>query len=915
VGREPELAALADRLRGPGGPGGRAEGGSDGGPAGGVVLVAGPAGVGKTTLVEAALRACGPAPVVRGWCPAEAAPPLWPWRAALRRAGFDRPAEPAGATEPAVAASARFAALAAASDALLGAGPLVVVLEDLHWADTASLDLLHQVAAGSSGSALTVVGTVRSPAPEDVAVRLAALTRYGALTLTLPPFTTAEVAALVGPAAAPAVHLRTGGLPLLVAAVRDGSGPGDVAAVVRTLLATLTPEQRTVLEAAAVLGDEVDEGLLAAVVKAADVGATLTSAWHGGLLTADGSRYRFVHALVRDGIIDRLEPSVARRLHRSAAIALDAAEATGGAGSAGRIAAHWRRAGTDPDTLRAAAAWSRRAGEQARAAHAYDDAVRHLDEALADLTLLPDVVDRATTTIELAHAEYLAGRYDRCLVHCADAADLAETIGRGDLVAQAALVLQGVTYDEAAHVVPRLCRRALDHPDVPDALRARLLAQLAVMAADSGRISDALPPARAALALAEAAGDPVAEVEAARAREMTLIAPSDTPERLRLGDLVADRAEVNGQPLAAVIGHGWRMAAGYATGRIEIATDAMAAVERIAGRTQLPLVRWHMHRARAARALLVGAFAESVAQSRQATAIARESGDTTAAAMHFAHGIRLAVVRGAPDALPEGYREAVANAPQMPLVLVQAANAHTLTGALDEARDYYARLVSGFPVPAEHPAWPAVLIEAAGLVHRFGDAATAETAFRQLLPFRPYPGPLGAPTVYFLGTVSRYLGLLAATMGNRADAEELFREAIARNRAVGARPDLAAASLDLAGVLRDGQPSRAGLAEAAALARDALGLAVRLDMPGTVAAAGRLAAEIAADRDEVDPLTAREREVAELVADALSNRQIAERLVLSERTVESHVRSILAKTGCANRTEFTARWPRSRQGL
>ena len=55
-------------------------------------------------------------------------------------------------------------------------------------------------------------------------------------------------------------------------------------------------------------------------------------------------------------------------------------------------------------------------------------------------------------------------------------------------------------------------------------------------------------------------------------------------------------------------------------------------------------------------------------------------------------------------------------------------------------------------------------------------------------------------------------------------------------------------------------------------------------------------------------LTGREREVAVLLTEALSNRQIAARLVLSERTVESHVRSILAKTQCANRTEFVARW-------
>jgi DNA-binding NarL/FixJ family response regulator len=64
----------------------------------------------------------------------------------------------------------------------------------------------------------------------------------------------------------------------------------------------------------------------------------------------------------------------------------------------------------------------------------------------------------------------------------------------------------------------------------------------------------------------------------------------------------------------------------------------------------------------------------------------------------------------------------------------------------------------------------------------------------------------------------------------------------------------------------------------------------------------RLAAALRA----ADPLTGREREIADLVSAALTNRQIADRLVLSERTVESHVRNILAKLGLANRTEIAA---------
>ena len=163
------------------------------------------------------------------------------------------------------------------SDALIAGGPLAVVLEDLHWADAASLDLLAHVGAVAGGTGLTIVGTVRSPALQDVAVRLAGLGRYGAVTLTLAPFTVDEVAELVAPAAAPDVHKRTGGLPLLVAAVRAGYASADLAVVVTGLLAALTPAQRLIIEAAAVLGENVDEHILAGVV----VGPSASSAdWH-----------------------------------------------------------------------------------------------------------------------------------------------------------------------------------------------------------------------------------------------------------------------------------------------------------------------------------------------------------------------------------------------------------------------------------------------------------------------------------------------------------------------------------------------------------------------------------------------------------------------------------------------------------
>lgn len=107
--------------------------------------------------------------------------------------------------------------------------------------------------------------------------------------------------------------------------------------------------------------------------------------------------------------------------------------------------------------------------------------------------------------------------------------------------------------------------------------------------------------------------------------------------------------------------------------------------------------------------------------------------------------------------------------------------------------------------------------------------------------------------------------------------------------------------------------ARGDLVRAQGIVRDALDEFRRLGLPGPLARAAALLDRIRAGRRAADPLTGREREIVALLADALSNRRIAEKLVLSERTVESHVRSILAKLGLANRTEVVA-WA-SREGL
>ncbi len=97
------------------------------------------------------------------------------------------------------------------------------------------------------------------------------------------------------------------------------------------------------------------------------------------------------------------------------------------------------------------------------------------------------------------------------------------------------------------------------------------------------------------------------------------------------------------------------------------------------------------------------------------------------------------------------------------------------------------------------------------------------------------------------------------------------------------------------------------LGEASALAAEAASEFRRLAMPARASEAAKVAADITARRRSASPLSAREEEVASLVAQALSNRQIADRLVLSERTVETHVHNILAKLNFSTRAEI-ATW-------
>ncbi len=913
VGRRAEVELLLHRLA-------AADGGR-----GGVVLVSGPAGIGKTRLVEEVLgRYGGAAAVGRGVCSDDrGAPPLWPWARALRAVGrstgsdlaaaLQPPASPVAGAEPAVVAADRFRLLTAATDALLQAAadrPVVLVLEDLHWADAESLELLRRVATEAGTAPLLVLGTLRDALPDGAAAAVADVRRAPATAaLPLGPLSRADVgdylrAAGAAAVDAPEVHRRTGGLPLLLAAAAsgvDGAAEGDLRLVVAGLLARLAPSERAVVEALALLGAPADPAALAQVseVDIDTVAAGLAAGRRAGLLGSPGEDgVPFAHALLQDGVRRAVDPATAAARHRRAAEVI----AAGDPRLAGEVAAHWRRAG-GPDAARRAAHFAGLAAEQAERALALDDAVRHRRDAVDSLRAAGgDEGELAELLVRLATAEYLAGRLGESLARCEAAAGAAERAGRPDLVAAAALVLRGVTNPQVGAVVERLSRTALA-TEQPAGVRARLLAQLAAAVADASRPDEAAALAVEALRVAEAAGDPAAQLDAARAREMTLLHSDDAAERLRLGGLAMRLGERVGQPLPAVLGAGWQLRAGYELGRMELVDEAYGVLERLAERSGQPLARWHHLRALASRAAQEGRFPYARECNAAATALAAGFADASVVGMSYAHAICVAMLRGDPGELLDGTLETIAAAPPMPLIRTQQACLLHLLDRPDEAYGIYEVLRTELASMVEDLRWAPTLLNLAELAVAFDDALAAAALAARLDAWRSCPGAVGIHTAYFGGSPLRDLGRLARVRGRLDEATELLTEAVERNLAVRARPFVALSRLELADVLH----RQGALTEAAGLTRQAADDFRRLEMPGPLARADRLAAALAAARRDADPLSGREREVRDLVVRALSNRDIAAELVLSERTVESHVRSILAKLGCANRAELIAR--------
>jgi len=228
-------------------------------------------------------------------------------------------------------------------------------------------------------------------------------------------------------------------------------------------------------------------------------------------------------------------------------------------------------------------------------------------------------------------------------------------------------------------------------------------------------------------------------------------------------------------------------------------------------------------------------------------------------------------------------------------------------GQREEARKEYEQLVCDFPAMPRDGRWHYSLVYLTEVCVALADAARAPMLYQLLLPYAGRTIVLGT-AIACCGSADRYLGLLASTMGRWPDAQRHFEAALAMNERIGARVALANTQYDYAALLlargESGDRERAAALLKASL-ESAREIGMRALEERTAARLNELGpAPSSATAD--DDLTGREADVLRLIAIGRSNADIATVLSISLNTVATHVRNILAKTGCANRTEAAA---------
>ncbi|WP_432920573.1 BREX system ATP-binding domain-containing protein [Microbispora sp. CA-135349] len=780
--------------------------------------VTGEPGIGKTFLLDALRRHCDDLGylVLSGGChEAQGAPPLWPWLQVLNALALvcpppDLPALAGLLDEEAPAGSgdaARLRRNKAVAEWLAGAArarPMLIVLDDLHWADPATLELLRDVVmcteAAPEPAPLTLVTAFRDAAFAGVPSRstsgltvdelLGRVTRYELLRIRLTGLGTDAVRAIAAEMGtdldeptAGRLASRTGGNPFFVReSVRllaQGRAldalPEGVADVVRRRIAALPPETGEALKIAAVIGRAFDPAVVAEAGRT-DVYEPLDRAAQAGLVVERDKRMAFVHDLVRETLLADIPPLRKAALHRDVMASL----ASRPGSDVAAIAHHAVEAG--PAAYREAVRWARAAAEQASLRMAFDEAAFWWSRAIdAHGACSGDLMDHVELLLRQVRALLDAGDLVRARDARAEAVRAADRAGAGPELTARALTALDVPAkwplrDPYVAVELRLvhrfetCLRTLPRADSPE--RARLLGGLAQELYDgSGNpLCDSL--SAEAVRMARRLGDPHLLMGMLNARHLAL------PQPLHVGELRDVTDELHALALKAE-SPGYELLAqqlytnvGLETFDVRAADEAAARCDAILERLPLPWPRFQHAMWRAVRLTLDGRFGDAVEMYDEAERHAERID------MWHAHGL-IALGRVMVH-YHEGTMAAAGPAVDAAAVFHPSMGRDArILHLCAQGRTGDARLLArdGRQAPLKEWSWLHASCLQAAAQAALGDGAACRLSYSTLLP---YSGRVSAWSgVLCVGPVDWYLALLADAVGD-AGAARRHLELVAR---------------------------------------------------------------------------------------------------------------------------------------